>query len=60
MSNHKKYRCVCKVCHQPFRSKEKFKDLCGVHNKRDGSDKQEREERGNLRDQNMSGLSERV
>ena len=28
MSKLKKNRCVCKVCHVPFRSKVKFKDVC--------------------------------
>ena len=34
MSSNKKNHCICKVCHKPFRSKERGKDLCPEHNKK--------------------------
>ena len=34
MSANKKNKCICEVCGELFRSKEKFKKLCPLHNKK--------------------------
>jgi len=47
MSSHKKNRCVCQLCHKGFRSKEKFKKVCGECSKKNENTNTEKKD--NLR-----------